>query len=68
MSYENILEAQAKRDAKEIVFVKRKRGLKRENSAPVVTKPKKKRKNKVEIAEDEKKALGLGIYCSVLQL
>ena len=52
MSYDDIVEAQAKCDAKEVV-VKGKRGPKQ---------------SEVEVAEDEIKVLGLGNYCSILQL
>ena len=62
-----MVEAQAKRDAKEVV-VKGKRGPKRKSSTPLEAEAKRTRKSEVEVAEDEIKALGLGNYCSVLQL
>jgi len=68
MSYEDIVEAQIKRDAKEAAAVKAKRGPKRKSFAPVVVQAKRARKSEVEVAEDEIEALGLGNYCSVLQL
>ena len=66
MSYEDIVEAQAKRDAKEAVAVKGKRGRKRKCSVPRAD-AKKTRRSEVEVAEDEIEALGLGNYCSVLK-
>lgn len=68
MSYEDIVEAQAKRDAEEAIFVKGKFGPKRKSSAPVVAEGKGTRKSEVEVAEGEIEALGLGNYCSVLRL
>ena len=67
MSYEDIIEAQAKRDAKEAVPAKGIRGRKRKSSAPVVVEAKRARTNEVEVAEGEIEALGLGNYCSVLK-
>lgn len=67
MSYEDIVEAQAKRDAKEAAPVKGKRGPKRKSAAPAVAQAKRKRKSEVETAEDEIEALGLGEYCAVLR-
>ena len=64
MSYDDIVEAQAKRDAKE-AMVKGKRGPKRKSSAPLQAEAKRTWKSKVKVAEDEIKALGLGNYCSV---
>jgi hypothetical protein len=61
------VEAQGKRDAKEAVLVKGKRGLKRKSSTPVVAEAKRTRKSEVEVAECEFEALGLGNYCSVLK-
>jgi hypothetical protein len=66
MSYDDIVEAQAKRDAKEATVQEGKRGAKRKgvnlNKGPA----KKTRKGEVEIAEDEIKVMGLMGYCSVL--
>jgi hypothetical protein len=67
MSYNDIIEARAKRDAKEATVVKGRRGPKRKSSTPMLTEPKKTWKSEVEFAEDEIKALGLGDYRSVLQ-
>ena len=67
MSYDDIVEAQAKCDDKEVV-VKGKRGPQRKSSAPLQPEAKRIRQGEVEVAEDEIKALGLGNYCSVLQL
>ena len=50
MSYEDIVEAQTKRDAKEAVPVKGKRGPKRKSSAPVLAEAKSTRKSEVEVA------------------
>jgi hypothetical protein len=61
MSYEDIVEAQAKRDAKEAAVVKGKPGRKRKCFAPVAAQAKRARKSEIE-------ALGLGNHCSVLQL
>ena len=59
---------QIKRDAKEAAAVEAKRGPKRKSSAPVIVQAKRAQKSEVEVTEDEIKALGLGNYCSVLQL
>ena len=68
MSYEDVVEAQAKRDAKEAVVVKGKRGRKRKASAPEVAQAKRVRKSELEVAEKEIEALEFGNHCSVLQL
>jgi hypothetical protein len=68
MSYEDIVEAQARRDAKEAAVVKGKRGRKRKASAPEVVQAKRVRKSELEVAEEEIKALEFGNQCSVLQL
>jgi hypothetical protein len=68
MSYEDIVEAQAKRDAKEAAVVKGKRGRKRKASAPEVVQAKRVRKSELEVAEEEIEALEFGNQCSVLQL
>jgi hypothetical protein len=67
MSYDDIVEAQAKRDAKDAAVVKGKRGPKRKSSAPMLAEAKRTRKSEVEVAEDEIKAMGLENHCSVLQ-
>jgi hypothetical protein len=67
MSYEDIVEAQAKREAKEAAVVKGKRGRKRKCSEPVVARATRTRKSEIEVAKDEIEALGLGNHCSVLQ-
>ena len=68
MSYEDIVEAQGKRDAKEATVVKGKRGPKRKSSTPVLAETKRTRKSEVEVVKDKIEALGLRNYCSVLQL
>ena len=72
MSYEDIVEAQAKRAAKEAAkegaTVKGKRGRKRKIPAPVDAPAKRTKRSELEIAKDEIEAEGLGNYCSVLQL
>jgi hypothetical protein len=68
MSYEDIVEAQAKRDAKEASVVKGERGPKRKSSAPTLAEAKRTQKREAEVAKEEIKVLGLGNHCSVLQL
>ena len=68
MSYEDIVEAQAKCDTKKAVPAKGKRGPKRKSSAPVLAKAKRTQKSEVKAAENEIKAMGLESHCSVLQL
>ena len=68
MSYEDIVEAQAKRDAKETAVVKGKPGRKRLASALVAAQAKQTRKSETEVAMQEIEAEGLGNHCSVLQL
>jgi hypothetical protein len=65
MSYEDIIEAQAKRDAKDATVVKGKRGWKRKSSV-LVAPAKRARKSELEVAREEIKAGGLENYCSVL--
>jgi hypothetical protein len=67
ISYEDIVEAQAKRDAKEAAVVKGKRGRKRKATAPEQTQAKRTRKNEMEVAEGIIEAEGMGSYCSVLR-
>jgi hypothetical protein len=67
MSYEDIVEAQARRDAREAILVKGKRGPKRKSSTSVVMEAKRTRSSEVEVAEDKIKAMGLENHCSVLQ-
>jgi hypothetical protein len=67
MSYEDIVEAQAKRGAKEASVVKGKPGRKRKSSAPMAAQAKRTRRSEVEVAEQEIEAEGMGNYCSVLQ-
>jgi len=67
MSYEDIVEAQAERDAKEASVVKGKPGRKRKSSAPMAAQAKRTRRSEVEVAEQEIEAEGMGNYCSVLQ-
>jgi hypothetical protein len=68
MSYEDIVEAQAKFDTKEAVPVKGKRSPKRKASTLVVAQAKRTRKSEKQVAEDKIEAMGLGIYCSILRL
>lgn len=68
MSYDDIVAAQAKRDAKESTVRKGKHGPKRKGSAPILAEAKRARKSEVEVAEDEIESMGLGNYCSVLRL
>jgi hypothetical protein len=68
MSYEDIVEAQAKRDAKEAAVAKGKPGRKRKASALVEASAKRARKSELEVAEKEIEALEFGIHCAVLQL
>jgi hypothetical protein len=68
MSYEDIVEAKLKRDAKDAPVVKGKPGRKRKSPAPVAAHAKRKRRSEVEIAEQEIQAEGLGDNCSVLKL
>lgn len=64
MSYEDIVEAQRKRDARE-VDGEHKAASKTKRKAP--TARKKSRSSELEDAKREVKASGLGQYCSVLQ-
>ncbi|XTI93263.1 hypothetical protein V2W45_1347754 [Cenococcum geophilum] len=71
MSYEDIIEAQAKRAAKEAAkeaaVVKGRRGRKRKSPAPAGAKTKKAWRSEAEVAEDEIAAAGMENHCSVLQ-
>jgi hypothetical protein len=62
-----IVEAQAKRDAKEATAVKGKRGPKRKSSVPVVAQAKRPRKSEMEVAQAEIEAGRMGNYYSVIQ-
>jgi hypothetical protein len=65
MSYDDIVEAQTKRDNKEA----RKQGAKRSRGVPS-SKNNKRERSRADEAEDAKhdiKALGLEYYCSILQ-
>jgi hypothetical protein len=66
MSYEDIVEAKLKRDAKDAPVVKGKPGRKCKSPAPVAAHGKRKRRSEVEIAEQEIQAEGLGdyVFCS----
>jgi hypothetical protein len=66
MIYEDIVEAQAKHDAKEDAVVKGKPGRKRKSPASVVAQAKRAPKSEVEVAQEEIKALEFGHRCSVL--
>jgi hypothetical protein len=71
MSYDDIVKAQRKRDAKDAthgVLAKRGRGTPRKNPAPKPAEPKRQRQSELDVAEDEIKTMGLQEYCSVLQL
>jgi hypothetical protein len=67
MSYKDIIEAQAKRDAKEAAVGKGKPDRKRKSSALVEVPAKRVRKNELEAVEGKIKAQGLENYCSILQ-
>jgi hypothetical protein len=66
MSYEDIAEAQRKRDEKEVAGTGR-RGRKRKNFAPAPAprRGKNLRAEEVEEAREEIKALRMGSFCSV---
>jgi multidrug resistance efflux pump len=66
MSYEDIVEAQAKLDAKK-AMMKGKPGRKRKDSIAVATQAKRTRRSELEVAEQEIKVDGMGSSCSVLQ-
>lgn len=66
MSYDDIVEAQAKRDAKEGAVRGGKRGAKRKGSAPAKAPAKRARKSEAEVAVEEIETMGLGDYCCVL--
>jgi hypothetical protein len=66
ISYDDIVEAQAKRDAKEGAVREGKRGAKRKGCAPKKAPAKRARKSEVEVAVDEIETIGLREYCSVL--
>jgi hypothetical protein len=69
MSYEDLVEAQQKRDAKEATRgIGAKRGRPRKNQAPKLAEPKRAQKTELDVAEDEINTMGLREYCSVLQL
>ncbi len=72
MSYEDIVDARAKRAAKEAakgtVAVKGVRGGKRKTAAAPEAAKAKKARSEVEVAENEIAASGMENYCSVLQL
>src|SRR5579871_4705418 len=62
MGYEDIVKTQAKRGAKEAASVKRKRSQKRKCSAQVIVEAKSRQNCKLEVAEDEIKALEFLCY------
>jgi hypothetical protein len=68
MSYSDIVEAQAKQDAKEAAAQEQKRGAKRKCGQPKQVPVQRIRKSEVEVAEDEIEAMGPGEYCTVLAL
>ena len=57
MSYEHIAETKAKRDVRDAIPMKGKRGPKRKSSAPLAAETKKSRKSEMEVAEGEIEAL-----------
>ena len=61
MSYEDIVKAQAKHDAKEAAVVKGRPGGKRKSSAPVASQAIRTRRSELEVARDEIEAPGLEI-------
>ena len=67
MSYEDIVEAQSKCDAKDATVVRDKPGRKHKSSVPMAAQAKRPRKSDVEAPEEEVEALGFGDHCSVLQ-
>jgi hypothetical protein len=68
MSYDDIVEAQRKRDAKEAgIAGGTRRSSKRKTSAPAPTRGKRSRTEEAEEGECEIEALGIGSYCSILQ-
>jgi hypothetical protein len=64
MSYEDIVEAQAKRVAKEAAVVKGKSCSEAQKLCTSGSAGQRARKNEAEVAEDEIEAQGLGNYCS----
>lgn len=68
MSYQDLVDAQTKRDAKEAGAVKGKPGRKRKASATVTAQAKRPRKSELEVAEEEIEALEFRTHCSVLRL
>lgn len=67
MSYDDIVEAQSRRDAKEAAAGENRRGPKRKSTKPVHVTAKRPRRNEAKVARGEIEALGLGNYCSALQ-
>ena len=69
MSYEDLVEAQQKRDMKVATrYGGAKQGRPRKNLAPKPAEPKRSRKSELEVAEHEISIMGLQEFCSVLQL
>ena len=70
ISYSDIVEAQAKYDAKEVATQEGKRGTKRSacRSKHKPVPAKRTRRCEVDVAKDEVEALELGDYCTVLVL
>jgi hypothetical protein len=68
MSYSDIIEARAKRDAKEATAQERKRGAKRKGGQSKQVLAKRTRKSGVEVEKDEIEAMGPEEYCTVLAL
>jgi hypothetical protein len=68
ITYSDIIEAWAKRDAKEAAAQERKRGVKRKGGQSKQILAKRTRKSGLEVAEDEIEAMGPEEYCTVLAL
>ena len=66
MTYDDIVEAQRKRDVKEVIAPGAKRGSRRLQN-PKLDERKRSRAEELEHGRREIKALGLEEYCSVLQ-
>jgi hypothetical protein len=66
MRYEDIVEAQKKRDA--IEFDKEDRALKRQRRGTAEAKAKRTRRSELEIAEAEIEAQGLRKFCTIFQV
>ena len=63
-----ISKAEANRDAKEAAVAEGKRGRKRKATTLERTQAKRTRKSEIKVTEEIIEAVGMGNYCSVLQL